>query len=76
MAPDRLGLGFLFTAILYLQSLTPVFPVDPGRDPTARAYGWSDLASAVRAASSGAGSRPWVAANRDQDAAELAFNLP
>jgi len=71
-----LGLGFLFTAVLYLQSLTPVFPVDPGRDPTARAYGWSALASAVRAASDGAGRRPWLAANRYQDAAELAFNLP
>ena len=26
-----LGLGFLFTAVLYLQSLVPVFPVDPRR---------------------------------------------
>ena len=55
--------------------MTPVFPLDAGRDPTARAYGWSDLASAVRAASDGAGSRPWVAANRYQDAAELAFGI-
>jgi 4-amino-4-deoxy-L-arabinose transferase-like glycosyltransferase len=71
-----LGLGFLSTAILYLQSLSPVFPLDAGRDPTARAYGWSDLAVAVHGAAVGAVRRPWVAANRYQDAAELAFNLP
>ena len=71
-----IGLGFLFSATLYLQSLTPVFPVPASRDPTARAHGWKDLAMAVSQVMQGAATRTWVAANRYQDASELAFNLP
>jgi 4-amino-4-deoxy-L-arabinose transferase-like glycosyltransferase len=70
------GLGFLFTAVLYLQSLVPIFPLAAPRDPTARAFGWADLAAAVSQRAEADGKRPWVAANRYQDAAELAFNLP
>jgi hypothetical protein len=68
----RLGLamGFIGSAVLYLQSVTPVVPIAARRDPTARAYGWAD-------ATMGSGPRrPWVAADRYQDAAELAFLLP
>ena len=71
-----LGIGFLFTAVLYLQSVIPVFPLPARRDPTARAHGWSGLAAAVDSAVRVSTRRPLIAANRYQDAAELAFNLP
>jgi len=71
-----LGIGFLFTAALYLQSVTPVFPLPARRDPTARAYGWSGLAAAVDSSAHLNARRPLIAANRYQDAAELAFSLP
>jgi hypothetical protein len=67
-------LGFVFCAVTYLQAVTGVVPLPARRDPTANAYGWSDVAAAV-ARETGA-SRRWVAANRYQDAAQLAFNLP
>jgi 4-amino-4-deoxy-L-arabinose transferase-like glycosyltransferase len=71
-----LAMGFIGTAVLYLQSVTPVVPIAARRDPTARAYGWADLATAVDATMGSAQRRPWVAADRYQDAAELAFLLP
>ena len=42
-----LAMGFIGTAALYLQSVTPVVPLAARRDPTSRAYGWADLATAV-----------------------------
>jgi len=71
-----LAMGFAGTAVLYLQSVTPVVPIAARRDPTARAYGWADLATAVDATMGSRQRRPWVAADRYQDAAELAFLLP
>jgi 4-amino-4-deoxy-L-arabinose transferase-like glycosyltransferase len=71
-----LSLGFLFTAVLYLQSVAHPFPVPARGDPTARAHGWSDLAHAVDRAAKDLAPRPWLAANSYQDAAELAFSLP
>lgn len=63
-----------------LQTWKPIIPVAPARDPIARAHGWSTLATAVDRARrdnflAGADTR-WVAAERYQDASELAFNLP
>jgi hypothetical protein len=48
------------------------------RDPVAKAFGWTDLASAVQRAESAARGCPalWIAADRYQDASELAFTLP
>lgn len=71
-----IGVGFLFTAALYLQSATGLFPVPVRRDPTVKAYGWQDLADVVAHAASAQATPPWIAANRYQDAAELAFHLP
>ena len=76
--------GVAFAALLVVaavgQTWKPLAPVAPKRDPIARAHGWTDLASAVERARhdqflAGSGTR-WVAANRYQDASELAFNLP
>lgn len=63
-----------------MQTWKPIIPVAPRRDPIARAHGWATLAQAVDRARqdkflAGAETR-WVAAERYQDASELAFNLP
>lgn len=69
-------LGFAFSAATYLQAVVRVVPLPPRLDPTAQAYGWNDLATAVGSAGSTGGERHrWLAANRYQDAAELAFLL-
>ena len=58
------------TVGIYLQVLHPVLPLRAAADPTAQAFGWDELARAIEA-------RPatWVAADRYQDAAELAWHL-
>ena len=68
--------GFLFSAITYLQSVAGVVPLPARRDPTANAYGWADLAEGVARERPVDRGRRWLATNRYQDAAELAFNLP
>jgi 4-amino-4-deoxy-L-arabinose transferase-like glycosyltransferase len=70
------AVGIVFGAATYLQSLMPFVPLPAPRDPTARAYGWKDLAGGVSAAIVRTPGHWWIAANRYQDAAELAFNLP
>jgi 4-amino-4-deoxy-L-arabinose transferase-like glycosyltransferase len=78
---ERIGvaLGGAMVLAIYVLALFPV-PLLPARaDPLARAFGWDELASAVaadRAHDSAAGSKVWLAADRYQDAAELAFNMP
>lgn len=58
----------------------PLAPIPPRRDPIARAHGWATLAAAADAARHDpflATARVrWVAADRYQDASELAFHLP
>lgn len=68
-------LGFTFSIATYLQSVARIVPLPPRRDPTVQAYGWDDLAIAVARTARG-DQRHWVAANRYQDAAQLAFHLP
>lgn len=76
--------GVAFAAILVAaavgQTWKPLAPIAPRRDPIARAHGWASLATAVDRARrdsflNGAQTH-WVAAERYQDASELAFNLP
>ncbi|MEO7363353.1 MAG: glycosyltransferase family 39 protein [Gemmatimonadaceae bacterium] len=76
--------GVAFAAILVVaavgQTWKPLAPIAPRRDPIARAHGWASLATAVDRARhdsylNGAHTQ-WVAAERYQDASELAFNLP
>jgi 4-amino-4-deoxy-L-arabinose transferase-like glycosyltransferase len=75
-----IGLAAALTVVTYVNAFTPVLPVPARRDPAARAHGWADLARAVesvhvtrRPISS---YRTWIAADRYQDASELAFLLP
>ena len=84
---ERIGvaLGGVTVVTAYTIALLPL-PFLPARlNPVARAYGWSDLARAVSAdltrdVTGGAGSTPpgrvWLAADRYQDASELAFTMP
>ena len=64
-----IGLAAILTTVAYLNAFTPILPVPVGRDPAARAAGWTDLANAVdrarpgcpvstHSASPGGGTRP------------------
>ena len=73
-------LAAVMMLVTYVNAFTPILPVPARRDPAARAHGWEDLARVVdrihaprRPISS---YRTWVAADRYQEASELAFHLP
>jgi 4-amino-4-deoxy-L-arabinose transferase-like glycosyltransferase len=73
-------LATVLLVIVAVQAWQPVLPLKAPRDPLARAYGWDTLAAATNSARRDPfldGSVDvWVAANRYQDASELAFHLP
>ena len=73
-------LAAILSAVVYVNAFVPVLPVPARRDPAARASGWDDLARAVHAVHAPrlpiSSYRTWVAADRYQDASELAFHLP
>jgi 4-amino-4-deoxy-L-arabinose transferase-like glycosyltransferase len=71
---DRAGLALagVVLALIYAQALVPFLPIRAKADPIARGAGWDALAREVAAAR---GPAAWVAANRYQDASELAFHL-
>ncbi|MDQ2889568.1 MAG: glycosyltransferase family 39 protein [Gemmatimonadota bacterium] len=71
-------LGAVLTLVVAAQGIGRVFHVPPRRDPISRAFGWADVAHVVtRADATARGcSAVWIAADRYQDAAELAFTLP
>ena len=65
--------------VVALQAYAPILPLKPRKDPIARAHGWTTLATAVQQARQdtfldGTIDR-WVAADRYQDASEIAFHL-
>ena len=75
-----LWLAAVLLLVVSLQAWKPFLPLKPDRDPIARAHGWQTLADAVEQARhdaflTGTVDR-WVAADRYQDASELAFHLP
>lgn len=78
----RGGIALAATVLVaaFAQIWRPLAAVPPARDPIARAHGWSTLAAAISTARrnafvSGAPAQ-WVAAERYQDASQIAFNLP
>ena len=75
-----LALGAIAVTLIYVQALIPVLPVDARRDPIAQAHGWDDLAAAAVDARSGLSNlgceTVWIAANRYQEASQLAFHVP
>ncbi|MFN5600026.1 MAG: glycosyltransferase family 39 protein [Gemmatimonas sp.] len=73
-------LAGVLLAIVCVQAWRPLLPLAPRKDPIARAHGWPQLAAAVDVARhdpflDGTVDR-WVAADRYQDASQLAFHLP
>jgi 4-amino-4-deoxy-L-arabinose transferase-like glycosyltransferase len=77
------GAGVALAAVLVVavsvHAVHPWFPLQPRRDPIAQAYGWDDLARAVDVDDrqlTAPGVRVWIAADRYQEAAELALHLP
>lgn len=72
------ALGAACTLVVAAQATARVLPISARRDPISKAYGWPDLARAVQGTESAARgcSAIWIAADRYQDASELAFNLP
>ncbi len=75
-----MGLAALLSLATYVNTFTPILPVPARRDPVARAAGWDDLARTVNRAYAArlplSSYRTWVAADRYQEAAALAFHLP
>ena len=75
-----LALGALLLGVVAAQAWYPVLPLKPAKDPIARAHGWTTLAQAAQRALhdpwlDGTIDR-WIAADRYQDASELAFLMP
>jgi 4-amino-4-deoxy-L-arabinose transferase-like glycosyltransferase len=66
-----LALGIVLVAAIYVQVIVPFLPFPARRDPTAQGAGWASLAREIDGVRQGA----WIATNRYQDAAELAFHL-
>jgi hypothetical protein len=82
-----LWLGAALAAVVYVDAATLLAPrlgLRPGRDPVSKTYGWDAVANsvseAVRLAQSSRRGEPeprrvWVAADRYQEAAQLAWGL-
>jgi 4-amino-4-deoxy-L-arabinose transferase-like glycosyltransferase len=73
-------LAAVLSAVIYLHAAFEILPLPPRKDPLARSAGWGELAGALDVAARRAPSRsdhttPWFAADRYQDASELAFHL-
>lgn len=72
-------LAAVLSILIYLHAAFAILPLPPRKDPVARAAGWDDLADAVdrerRRDILAPDARVWVAAERYQDASELAFHL-
>jgi hypothetical protein len=72
--------GGLVTLLIWVDWLHPILPFPPDGDPFRRGHGWSSIAERVDAERArlrqGGRGQVWVAGNRFQDAAWLAFYLP
>jgi 4-amino-4-deoxy-L-arabinose transferase-like glycosyltransferase len=70
----------ILSLLIYLHAAFAILPLSPRRDPIARAAGWDALGAAVddvrRRDTVPPSAGIWVAAERYQDASELAFHVP
>lgn len=74
-----IGLAGVLSIAVYLHALKPIVPFPPPKDPIARAFGWREIAEAVGSAARQpmpSGARAWLAADRYQEASQIAFWLP
>lgn len=73
-------LAAVLSAVIYLHAAFEILPLPPRKDPIARSAGWGELASAMdvamRRVAPADRATSWFAADRYQDASELAFHLP
>lgn len=73
------ALAALVSLVVVLDVTLHVLPLPPRRDPISKAQGWQDLGDGVtrvqRSLPPGC-SATWIAADRYQDASELAFHMP
>ncbi len=71
------ALGGAMVLVLYVQSVSPVFPLSADDDRTSDGAGWDVLAHRVEAARAALprGHTTWVAGERYQEASALAFHL-
>jgi 4-amino-4-deoxy-L-arabinose transferase-like glycosyltransferase len=73
-------LAAVLSLLIYLHAAFTILPIPPRKDPLGRAAGWGELAgtasAAGRRADANGGVSTWIAADRYQDAGELAFHLP
>jgi hypothetical protein len=74
------GLAAALSLLIYAQAVAPILPLAPRKDPIARAFGWQELTSSAvilaHAVSDTTGHSTWLAADRYQEASELAFQAP
>lgn len=71
-----LALGGAIVLLIYLHTAFRTLPIAPLTDPIRRGHGWAEVAARVDSARSAVGARATrVAANRFQDASQLAFHL-
>jgi 4-amino-4-deoxy-L-arabinose transferase-like glycosyltransferase len=72
-------LAAAMSALIYAQAVEPVLPIPAGKDPIARAFGWTELTMAAdsmaRVAESTIPGTTWLGGDRYQEASELALNL-
>jgi hypothetical protein len=74
-----IGLAGVLSLAVYLHALKPIVPVPPPKDPVARAFGWREVAIAAgrsAVAPLPAGAKAFLAADRYQEASQMAFWLP
>jgi 4-amino-4-deoxy-L-arabinose transferase-like glycosyltransferase len=68
------------TIVISVHASFPFLPLPPRRDPITRAYGWGQVAARVNGISDSVSNNAtcahvWIAADRYQDASELAFHV-
>jgi 4-amino-4-deoxy-L-arabinose transferase-like glycosyltransferase len=68
------------TVVISVHAFNEILPIAPRRDPIAKAYGWDQVAAQVEQVrdtivSNTSCRHAWVAADRYQDASELAFHM-
>ena len=75
-----LWLAGVMSLLIYVHAAFDILPIPPRKDPVARSAGWRELAAAATATARrsplSAAGRTWIAADRYNDAAELAFYTP
>jgi 4-amino-4-deoxy-L-arabinose transferase-like glycosyltransferase len=67
-------LAAAMSALIYVQSVVPVLPIKPAKDPIARAHGWADVARRADSIATASGGTTWLGGDRYQEASELAFH--